>query len=114
MTESLTRRFVQDDGPPRIRVGSRLAVPGVLQPFGDDGAPGPKFAAELVAATEGCEEVTPRAAPATSTLATPFSSMPRQRTTGRVHGLWANRQSRPITRTISTGRAPNCPQWSSQ
>ena len=44
------------DGPTRIRVGSHLAVPAVLQPFGEEGAPGPKFAPQLVAATDGCHE----------------------------------------------------------
>jgi hypothetical protein len=44
-----------DDGPTRIRVGSHLAVPPVLEPYGEEGAAGPAFAAELVAATEHCE-----------------------------------------------------------
>jgi Phytanoyl-CoA dioxygenase (PhyH) len=44
------------DGPTRIRVGSHLAVPPVLQPFGEEGAPGPQFAPQLVAATDDCEE----------------------------------------------------------
>jgi Phytanoyl-CoA dioxygenase (PhyH) len=45
-----------EDGPTRIRVGSHLAVPAVLQPFGEEGAPGPKFAPQLVAATDACQE----------------------------------------------------------
>jgi Phytanoyl-CoA dioxygenase (PhyH) len=45
-----------EDGPTRIRVGSHLAVPAVLQPFGEEGAPGPGFAPQLVAATDHCEE----------------------------------------------------------
>jgi hypothetical protein len=44
-----------DDGPTRIRVGSHLEVPPVLQPYGEQGAAGPTFAAELAAATEHCE-----------------------------------------------------------
>ena len=44
-----------DDGPTRIRVGSHLAVPAVLQPYGEEGAPGPQFAPQLVAATDRCE-----------------------------------------------------------
>jgi len=44
-----------EDGPTRIRVGSHRAVPRVLAPYGEDGAPGPTFAPELVAATEHCD-----------------------------------------------------------
>ncbi len=43
-----------EDGPTRIRVGSHLVVPPVLEPFGEDGAAGPAFAAGIVAATDHC------------------------------------------------------------
>jgi hypothetical protein len=88
-----------DDGPTRIRVGSHLDVPPVLEPYGEDGAPGPAFAAELVAATGTVRSPTPRGAPATSTCVTPsWSTRPRPTTAG-VHALWGSRRSCPTTPT---------------
>ncbi len=73
------------DGPTRIRVGSHLAVPAVLQPFGEEGAPGPKFAPQLVAATDDCEEAYATGRAGDIYLCHPFL----------VHAAQANHGSRP-------------------
>ncbi|KOG86753.1 phytanoyl-CoA dioxygenase, partial [Streptomyces varsoviensis] len=42
----------EQDAPTRIRVGSHLDVPKVLEKYGEDGASGPALAPELVAASD--------------------------------------------------------------
>jgi hypothetical protein len=74
-----------DDGPTRIRVGSHLAVPPVLEPYGEEGAAGLTFAAELVAATEHCEVAYATGCAGDVYLCHPFL----------VHAAQANHGSRP-------------------
>jgi hypothetical protein len=74
-----------DDGPTRIRVGSHLAVPPVLEPYGEEGAAGPTFAAVLVAATEHCEVGYATGSAGDVYLCHPFL----------VHAAQANHGSRP-------------------
>ena len=86
------------DGPTRIRVGSHLAVPAVLQPFGEEGAPGPKFSPQLVAATDDCQEAYATGRAGDIYLCHPFL----------VHAAQANHGSRaPLYRpTCHPGQLP--------
>ena len=74
----------EQDAPTRIRVGSHLDVPQVLETYGEDGASGLALAPELVAASDA-----PAARPrhrrprATSSCATRSWCTRRSRTTGR-------------------------------
>ena len=74
-----------EDGPTRIRVGSHLAVPAVLHPYGEEGAPGPEFAPQLVAATDKCPEAYATGRAGDVYLCHPFL----------VHAAQANHGTRP-------------------
>jgi len=102
-----------DDGPTRIRVGSHLAVPPVLEPYGEEGAAGPTFAAALVAATEHCEVAYATGSAGDVYLCHPFVVHAAQANHGPPRASSGSRGSPPTIPTGWIARTRSARQWNS-
>jgi hypothetical protein len=87
----LYTEVTEENAPTRIRVGSHLDVPRVLEPYGEKGASSLTLGPKVAEASAGRPLAYATGSPVTSTSATPSWSTRPSPTTATAPASWASR-----------------------